>query len=50
LEQGTGGMKLVATLLVQSKNIEFWVVSGHQDNFLLDALNGEAEFSKILAS
>ncbi len=51
-EQGTGGMesKLVAAELAQSNNIETWIVNGHQDNFLLDALNGQAKFSKILLS
>ncbi len=47
--QGTGGMqsKLVAAEIAQRNNIESWIINGHENNFLLNALNGNSEFSTI---
>lgn len=47
--QGTGGMqtKLEAAEIAQKNNIESWIVNGHDNNFLLDALNNISSFSKI---
>jgi len=47
--QGTGGMetKLAAAELAQKNNIESWIVNGHENDFLLNALNDEAKFTRI---
>jgi len=47
--QGTGGMqsKLEAAEIAQRSHIESWIINGHDDNFLLNALNGKTSFSKI---
>jgi glutamate 5-kinase len=47
--QGTGGMqsKLEAAELAQKNNIESWIVNGHENNFLLNALNNNTTFSRI---
>ena len=47
--QGTGGMisKLDATALAQAQKIETWIVNGHEDNFLIRALNNESRFTTI---
>ena len=47
--QGSGGMqtKLEAAELAQKNNIESWIVNGHDNNFLLNALNNTTRFSKI---
>jgi glutamate 5-kinase len=47
--QGTGGMqtKLEAAELAQKHGIESWIVNGHEDDFLLGAMEGETSFSKI---
>jgi glutamate 5-kinase len=47
--QGTGGMqtKLEAAALAQKQGIESWVVNGHEDDFLLNALNKSVPFSLI---
>lgn len=49
-DQGTGGMqsKLAAVKLVQSHHIESWIVNGHTNDFILDAMVGHTDFSKIL--
>lgn len=48
--QGTGGMesKLAAAEIAQKSNIESWIVNGHENNFLLNALNDNSKFSKII--
>jgi len=48
-DQGTGGMqsKLTAAEMAQSNQIESWIVNGHENNFLLNALNDLSNFSKI---
>lgn len=48
-QQGTGGMqsKLEAAALAQQHNIESWIVNGHKESFLVDALDGKTPFSKI---
>lgn len=50
-DQGTGGMesKLVAAEIAQSNNIESWIINGHEDSFLLNALNNEVKFSRVTA-
>lgn len=50
--QGTGGMhsKLLAAEIAQKKNIEVWIVNGHENNFILNALNGKSEFSRVKTS
>ena len=47
--QGTGGMqsKLAAAELAQKHGIESWIVNGHENNFLLNALSDSTNFSKI---
>lgn len=47
--QGTGGMqsKLVAAEIAQKNHIESWIINGHEDDFLLNALNEESKFSRI---
>jgi len=49
-EQGTGGMtsKLEAAEIAQQKNIETWIVNGHENSFILNALEGKSAISKIV--
>lgn len=46
---GTGGMqsKIEAATIAQQAKIETWIVNGLQDNFIIDALNGNSEHTKI---
>ena len=48
--QGTGGMhsKLDAAAIAQSAGIETWIINGHEDNFLLKAINKEVKFTRII--
>jgi glutamate 5-kinase len=50
--QGTGGMtsKLSAAEIAQKSNIESWIVNGHENNFLLNALNNVSKYSQIKAN
>lgn len=47
--QGTGGMqsKLLAAEIAQNNGIESWIINGHENNFLLNALNNHSKFSRI---
>jgi glutamate 5-kinase len=47
--QGTGGMqsKLDAAAIAQKNNIETWLVNGHEENFLINALNNTSPFTLI---
>jgi len=47
--QGTGGMhfKLDAAQIAQTAGIETWIINGHENNFLLKALDGRVKFTKI---
>ena len=47
--QGTGGMesKLAAAEIAQNNDIETWIVNGHENNFLLNAINNNSKFSRI---
>ncbi len=46
---GTGGMKskIEAATIAQKALIETWIVNGLPDNFIIDALNGKANCTKI---
>ncbi len=46
---GTGGMrsKIEAATIAQQARIETWIVNGLKDNFIVDALNGNSEHTKI---
>ncbi|WP_339707034.1 glutamate 5-kinase [uncultured Kriegella sp.] len=46
---GTGGMhsKIEAATIAQNVGIETWIVNGLKDNFLIDALNGIGNHTKI---
>lgn len=48
-EQGTGGMhtKIEAAELAQKNKIETWIIHGLENNFLLNALEGKVEFSRV---
>ncbi len=48
--QGTGGMntKLDAAELAQTYGIETWIINGHPDSFILDALSGKNERTRFL--
>ena len=48
-KHGTGGMatKIAAAEIAQEANIETWIVNGLKDNFIVDAINNESEFTKI---
>jgi len=50
-DQGTGGMhsKLEAARIAQNKNIDTLIVNGHENSFLLNALAGKTNFSKVKA-
>ena len=47
---GTGGMqsKIEAARIAKSANIETWVVNGLKDNFIINALQNEIPFTKII--
>lgn len=47
--QGSGGMKskIQAALIAQKAGIETWLVNGGEDDFLLKAMEGTVEFTKI---
>ncbi len=47
---GTGGMesKIVATNINHKANIDTWIVNGHKDNFITDAIKNKSDFTKIL--
>lgn len=46
---GTGGMtsKLVAVQITQKAGIETWIVNGLKDDFLVNALEGKVDFTKV---
>lgn len=46
---GTGGMqsKVTAAAITQKAKIETWIVNGLDDNFMLNAINDEIQFTKI---
>lgn len=48
-EHGTGGMqsKVSAAAITQKAKIETWIVNGLDDNFMLNAINDEVQFTKI---
>ncbi len=48
--QGSGGMKskIEAAAIAQQASIETWLICGYEDNFLLNAMGGEAPFTKII--
>lgn len=50
--QGTGGMqsKIEAAEILKKGEIETWIVNGIRDNFILKAMNGQVEFTKIINS
>ncbi|MDF1699398.1 MAG: hypothetical protein P1U56_26330, partial [Saprospiraceae bacterium] len=50
--QGTGGMqsKLEAAEIAQQNAIETWIINGHEDSFLLNALDEKSRFSRIKSS
>ena len=47
---GTGGMqsKIEASAIAKNAAIETWIVNGLEDNFILNALNNEIPFTKII--
>ncbi|ALM08074.1 glutamate 5-kinase [Sediminicola sp. YIK13] len=47
--RGTGGMqsKIEAATIANEAKIETWVVNGLKDNFIIDALNNQSNFTKI---
>lgn len=46
---GTGGMtsKINAAEICMNGNIEMWIVNGSQGNYILNAMDGEVQFSKF---
>lgn len=48
--QGTGGMssKLDAAEIAQRNKIETWIINGHENQFLLNALSDQSKFTKII--
>ena len=48
--QGTGGMqsKIEAAEILKKEKIETWIVNGIQDNFIINAMNQQVNFTKIL--
>ena len=48
--QGTGGMlsKIEAAEILKNKKIETWIVNGIGDNFMINAMNKQIPFTKIL--
>lgn len=49
---GSGGMesKVDAAEILQKNNIETWLVNGLEDNFILNAMAGNTNFTKIIKS
>ena len=47
---GTGGMesKMQAAKIAKKAQIETWIVNGLKDNFILDAIEGASNFTKII--
>ena len=47
--QGRGGMqsKLDAAEIAQKHGIDSWIINGHENNFLLNAINESVHFSRI---
>lgn len=47
---GTGGMqsKIEAAVIAKSANIETWIINGLKDNFILNAIDNNIPFTKIL--
>ncbi|MCF6223251.1 MAG: glutamate 5-kinase, partial [Flavobacteriaceae bacterium] len=47
---GSGGMqsKIEAATILQKNNIETWLVNGLEDNFILNAIAGKTNFTKII--
>ncbi|MDC6404623.1 MULTISPECIES: glutamate 5-kinase [Maribacter] len=47
---GTGGMesKMQAARIAKKARIETWIVNGLKDNFILDAIEGASNFTKIV--
>lgn len=47
---GTGGMqsKIEAATIAKKAGIETWIVNGLKDNFIVEALNGNIEYTKII--
>jgi glutamate 5-kinase len=47
---GTGGMlsKVEAAAIARKAGIETWVVNGLKDNFIIDALNNQSSYTKII--
>jgi len=48
--QGTGGMvtKLEAAEIAQKANIETWIVYGHEQGFVLNAIEGKGKFTRVV--
>ena len=48
--QGTGGMqsKIEAAEILKKEKIETWIVNGIQDNFIINAMNQQVNFTRIL--
>lgn len=48
--QGTGGMlsKIEAAEILKKKKIETWIVNGIGDNFIINAMNDQIAYTKIL--
>ncbi len=48
--QGTGGMqsKIEAAEILKKEKIETWIVNGIRDNFIINAMNQQVAFTKIL--
>jgi len=48
--QGSGGMKskIQAAEIAQKANIETWLINGFEENFIINAMNGDSLFTKIL--
>jgi len=48
--QGTGGMqsKIEAAEILNKEKIETWIVNGIGDNFIINAINDQIAFTKIL--
>ena len=49
-ELGSGGMKskLQSAKIAQSAGIETWIISGRKENFIMDAMKGKCEFTRIV--
>ena len=48
-DQGSGGMKskLVAAQIAQGNGVETWILSGRSHNFLIDAMGGDRDFTRV---